>query len=248
MKARSRGARVLSLAAGIAVAGALAAGAWQGYRYLTARPVERVTLTGDTARVADSDLRALAAAVRGMTALDAMRERARRVPWVRDAAVRRVFPDGVEIRLEAYDAVARWGEEALVSSRGEIFRASFEGTLLRVRAPEAMAADVVRELPAVRASVAPIGSPVSEITVSARGGWHIVLASGLALEAGRADVPARLARFAAAWHELAAAGMQTNHADLRYANGFALRRMAAVHVPQAGVAPAARSTRPQKKK
>ena len=248
MKAPAWAARTLSIAAAVAVSGALAAAGWEGYRYLAARPVRHVAFTGDAARIAPADLRALADDVRAMTSLTAMRDRARRVPWVRDAAVRREFPDGVEIRLEAYDAVARWNDDGLLSSRGEIFRAPFAGTLLRVRAPDAMASAVVRDLAMVQESVKPIASPVSEIAVSPRGAWHVVLASGLVLEVGRSDVASRLQRFAAAWPQLAAAGTQTNHADLRYANGFALRRAASVQAVPAGVRPASPSTRPSRRK
>jgi cell division protein FtsQ len=84
----------------------------------------------------------------------------------------------------------------------------------------------VRDLAMVQESVKPIASPVSEITVSARGAWRVLLASGLVLEVGRSDIGARLGRFAAAWPQLAAAGTQTRHADLRSANGFALRTAA----------------------
>ena len=135
-----------------------------------------------------------------------------------------------------------------MSSRGEIFHATFEGTLPRVRAPDAMAAAIVAQLPEVTQAVKPIGSPIAEIAVSPRGAWHVVLASGLTLEAGRAEVAARIARFAAAWPQLAQSGTQTVHADLRYANGFALRRAAEVQAVPAGVRPAPRSPRPNRKK
>ena len=248
MKAPAWAARTLPIAAGIAVAFGLAAAGWQGYRYLAARPVRNVVFTGDAARIAPAELRALALDVRATTSLAAMRERARRVPWVRDAAVRRQFPDGVEIQLEAYDAVARWNDDALLSSRGEIFRAPYAGALMRVRAPDAMAPAIVAILADVRKSVAPIATPISEIAVSARGAWRVTLASGLVLEVGRADIAPRIERFAAAWTQLAAAGTQTQHADLRYANGFALKRAAAVQVPSAGVRPAAPSTPTSRKK
>lgn len=247
MKARARLMRVLSGVAAVAVIAALALGGWQGYRYLASRPVRSVAFEGDTARVATTDLQALADSVKAMTSMEEMRARARQVPWVRDASVRRDFPDGVRIRLDAYDAVARWGDEQLLSSRGEIFQAPPQEALIRVRAPDAMAAVIARDLAAVRAAAAPIADPIAEISVNARGAWRIALASGLVVDAGRADVPARLARFSAAWPQLAAAGTQTVHADLRYANGFALRRAALVQSPQPPAPAAARPKRPARK-
>jgi len=247
MKSPAWLARVLSAVAAVTVAAVLALGGWKGYQYLATRPVQRVAFEGDVARVALSDLQALAASVKGMTSMDEMRARARQVPWVRDASVRRDFPDGVEIRLDAYDAVARWGDDALLSSRGEIFHAPFDGALIRVRAPEAVAPLLARDLADVRAATKPMATPIVEIVVSARGAWHVVMASGLALEVGRADVVSRLARFAAAWPQLAAAGTQTVHADLRYANGFALRRAALMQSPQPAAPAAARPKHPARK-
>jgi cell division protein FtsQ len=226
MKLRPGLARALSALAAIAVVAALGVAGWQGYRYLAGRPVQRVAFEGDAKRVAPADLRALADSVKGMTSMEDMRARARQVPWVRDASVRRDFPDGVEIRLDAYDAIARWGDDALLSSRGEIFQAPLDGTLIRVRAPDAMAPLIARNLAEVQGSVKPMASAIAEIAVNPRGAWRLAMASGLVLEVGRADVAARLARFAGAWPQLADSGTQTVHADLRYANGFALRRAA----------------------
>jgi cell division protein FtsQ len=60
--------------------------------------------------------------------------------------------------------------------------------------------------------------------LSARGAWQVTLDSGLDLDLGRGGVEARIARFVSAWPELAARGIASAHADLRYPNGFALRR------------------------
>jgi len=247
MKSPAWLSRALSALAALFVLGALGVGGWQGYRYLASRPVQRVAFEGDVKRVAASDLRALAESVKGMTSMDEMRSRARQVPWVRDASVRRDFPDGVEIRLDTYDAVARWNDDALLSSRGELFRAPLEGTLVRVRAPDAIAPVLAHDLPDVQAAAQPMASAITEITVNARGAWRIALASGLVLEVGRAEVAPRLARFAAAWPQLAAAGTQTVHADLRYANGFALRRALLVQSPQTPPPGGAKPKRPARK-
>jgi cell division septal protein FtsQ len=46
------------------------------------------------------------------------------------------------------------------------------------------------------------------------------------IELGRGQVEPRLARFAAAWPQVAAAAAGATHADLRYPGGFALRGVA----------------------
>ena len=81
------------------------------------------------------------------------------------------------------------------------------------------------EYPVIASAVAPLQARVTELRLSARGGWHVVLDSGLELELGRGrgEIPPRIARFVAAWPKLAAQGVGTKFADLRHANGFAVR-------------------------
>ena len=138
--------------------------------------------------------------------------------------MRRRFPDAVEVTLETHEPLARWGDSALVSVRGDVFNAPYDGFLPRFKGPDGAAAQMVREYPAIRGGVEPLASAVTEVRVSPRGAWQVVLESGLMLDLGRGEIHARLARFIAAWPQLAAQGVQIKHADLRYANGFAMQR------------------------
>lgn len=223
--------RLLAFGAGTLAAALLAAAAWQGYAYVVAQPVKRVIFAGETDRLPHADLDALAAAVQAAPGapLASIRESARRVPWVRDATVRRRFPDALEIRFTAQSALARWDDERLVSASGEIFRGE-AANLPRFRGPEGSAALMVREHAAIAAALAPLGDAVAELRLSQRGAWTAVMASGLTLKLGRGDVRPRLERFAAAWPRLAEQGPAPQYVDLRYPNGFAARRAAVVTV------------------
>jgi cell division protein FtsQ len=223
-------ARVLHGMAALAVVATLAAAGWHGYHTLVAHPMERIVFQGDAARLAPEDLESLARDVRGATSLAAVQQRARAVPWVRDVQVRRQYPDTVEIRFEVHQVLARWGDDALVSTRGEVFAAPHAGELPRLRGPDGAAATMSRELPAIAAALAPLASPVAELRLSARGAWQVALESGLELELGRGDFQPRIARFVAAWPKLADQNAATRHADLRHANGFAVRRTAELTV------------------
>ena len=223
--------RALLALAGVLVAAILAIGAWQGYRAALAQPLRQVVFAGDLDRLPHRDLDALARSVQesGTASLESVRQAARSVPWVRDASVRRRWPDTVEVRFEAYDAVARWNDDRLVSSRGEIFVAETSGSLPRLRGPDAAAATMAREHPAIAAALQPLGTPIAELRMSPRGAWQAVMASGLVLDIGRGDVLPRVQRFAAAWPQLK--DVETKHADLRYTNGFALRAARATPTP-----------------
>ena len=228
--------RIGAALAGLAAAVALAAGAWLGIESIAEQPVKRVVFSGDVDRVARGDLDALSQSIIGESrtsaSLAAMREAARRLPWVREATVRRRFPDAVEIALEAHVPAARWGDAALVSTRGEVFAAEFAGDLPRLRGPEGTAAAMLDQYRALAPAVAPLAARITELRLSPRGAWHAVLDTGITLDLGRGDVAPRLLRFAAAWPSLDAAARDTLRADLRYGNGFALQARKASVAPE----------------
>jgi cell division protein FtsQ len=244
--------RIVPATAALLALAALAGGAWYGFDAISAQPIRRVTFAGDVQRLARADLEAFARSVEGAASsgasLGAVREAARRIAWVREATVRRRFPDAVEVTFEAHEPFARWGERGLVSTRGEVFAADYEGFLPKFTGPESSAAQMAREYPAIRDAVAPLASAVTELKLSARGAWQVILDSGLSLDLGRGDFHPRLARFVAAWPQLASQGVETRHADLRYANGFALQRAAEVRPAAPPAAEAAPRTHPRREK
>ncbi len=223
-------ALALRAAAGLAAAAVLAAGAWAGWDALQRRPVTDVRFTGETARVPADALERLAAGLRGRAVRDVplaqVREAVRRLPWVRDCAVRLAFPGTLQVRVEAHVPLARWDDARLVSERGELFAARYEGELPRFTGPEGSAADMAAEWGAIVAAAAPLGSPVRELRLTARRAWQVRLASGFTLDLGRGEIVPRLTRFAAAWPQVAAVAASATRADLRYPNGFALRGLA----------------------
>ena len=217
--------RIVPAIAAMAGVGLLAMTAWHGYRAALSQPLERVIFAGEVDRLPPAELEALSRTVvsAGAAGLAEIRDAARRVPWVREATVRRQFPDAVEVTFEVHQALARWNERQLVSPRGEVFTAAAPAALPRFRGPEGAAGAMTAEYPAIVAALAPLGSPVKELHLSARGAWGVVLESGLAVELGRDDWKARTHRFAAAWPRLAEDARAARYADLRYPNGFALR-------------------------
>jgi cell division protein FtsQ len=220
--------RVLPAAAGAAMVAVLAAGAWYGYGYATSLPIQRVVFVGDAGRIARVDLEAFAQSVQGASptgaSLAAVREAARRIPWVRDASVRRRFPDAIEISFETHEPLARWAEGGLVSTRGQVFVADHSVFLPVFKGPAGAVQRMAQTYPSIVKALVPLASAVVEVRVSARGGWTVLLESGLALELGREDIVPRMERFAAAWPQLVAQGGAMRHADLRYNSGFAMRQ------------------------
>ena len=171
--------------------------------------------------------------------LDTAQAAFERMPWVRTATVRRLWPDGIELNLEEHRAVALWtpqdGEPRLVSTRGEVFAASSRDPLPVFNGPEGSAARVLARYEEFRDSLNAIGRKPVAVQLSAREAWQVRLDDGVLLELGR-DQPRhplteRLGRFTS--HYTAVSGavrsrLQTvGVVDMRYPNGFALRPKAA---------------------
>ena len=148
-----------------------------------------------------------------------------KLPWVRSASVRRVWPDRLEVALEEHVALARWGDDALVNVHGEKFSASTDASLPLFIAPPGTEAEVARRYASFARIVAPL-APLERVVLTPRFAWQLRLAGGLNVMLGRdADAAeARLQRFVAVYDQTLK-NIQRRHeyVDLRYPNGFALR-------------------------
>ena len=156
--------------------------------------------------------------------IDELRSALERLPWVRHANVRRVWPDGLEVSLEEQVPLARWAAGGLVNQQGEPFAGEAAGALPLFSAPAGTEAELARRYLRFSQRLAPLASPIERLTLSARLAWEVKLANGLELKLGRdaQAAEAKLERFVAAYqaNPLAPLGAVV---DLRYPNGFAVR-------------------------
>jgi cell division protein FtsQ len=146
------------------------------------------------------------------------------LPWVRRVALRRVWPDRIEVAIEEHVPLARWSPQGLVNTHGELFAGAHDGALPLFGGPAGSAKEITIQYHLFSKLLADIGEAPREITISARRAWRVKLAGGMTLDLGRERVEERLERFVAAWpRTIARMGRRVEHADLRYPNGFAVR-------------------------
>lgn len=165
--------------------------------------------------------------------LDATRAAIEKLPWVRSAAVRRLWPDGLSLTLEEHVAVAQWryqnGEPGLVNPQGEVFVADLPDdapSLPRLSGPEGTAAEILARHGEFNRAVASIGRSVTAVALSPRRAWRLRLDDGVAIELGRDEerhpLAERLGRFVANYENVKTRLGGVRVADMRYPNGFAV--------------------------
>ncbi|SEP26018.1 cell division protein FtsQ/DivIB [Nitrosovibrio sp. Nv6] len=156
--------------------------------------------------------------------LETTRKAFSKLPWVRAASVRRVWPKGLDVTLEEHVALARWGSDALVSTRGEIFSAASNGKLPVFEGPRENSGEMVRKYVAFSKLLRRLQQNIEQINLSPRGAWRIRLENGAVLELGREQMEPRLARYVLVHDQNAAQlNQRLSYVDLRYPDGFAAR-------------------------
>jgi cell division protein FtsQ len=163
--------------------------------------------------------------------LDRIRELSEGVPWVRHARIRRVWPDGLEVRVEEHEALALWDDGRIVSTYGELFSANLaeaeeDGALPEFSGPLGTEKLVVSRFAELRRLLVPLNLQPLGLSLSTRQAWSAELSDGSKLLMGRDQglpIDERVQRWVAAYPQARAKlNARPELIDLRYPNGFAL--------------------------
>ena len=223
---------ILAAAAALVVAGAV----W--LVRVPSLPVRQVVFTQELPHTRRADLeQALPAALKGnffSLDLEDVRGTLEKLPWVRKVELRRVWPAGLEVKVEEHRPVARWGEGRgeLVNTFGEVFAATAPAAEMAVLpllyGPSGTAPEVLKRYGEFVGSLKPLGQRPVQVTLSPRLAWQLKLENGMVVEMGReqpkSPVAVRLQRFIEAYPgTVGKRPVPPSVVDLRYPNGFAMR-------------------------
>lgn len=160
-----------------------------------------------------------------------IKEDIQQMPWVAAVDVWRVWPDALAVTVSEKQAVARWGDEGLVTQQGEIFYPQ----------PEALALELLQGLPQLHGQkntekemlerfyasnklMRGLGLQVAHLSFDRRRAWRMQLNNGLEVLLGRQEGLRRVKRFVLFYPTLLATRVQeAGVIDMRYPNGFAIK-------------------------
>lgn len=229
-----------SLLFGVAVLLLLGALLGWGAR-LPAFAIKGVSVSGDVAHYNAITLRAnVLPRLQGtFFTLDvtAARQAFETLPWVRQAIVRRDFPNRLKVQLQEHQAVAFWdinGDLRLVNSFGEVFEANTgeleQDDLPRLSGPEGRSAQVLAMHQTLQPLFTELDLRLDALALTPRGAWRAQLDTGTQLELGSGgalELLARAERFLTTVTQITARYQRTpqqlDSVDLRHTDGYAIR-------------------------
>ena len=209
--------------------------------------VRAIRIDGDITRNSVSTIRASAAPQLSgnffTMDLSAGRRAFESVPWVRQAVVRRIWPNRLAVRLEEHRAAALWGrpdaEDKLVNTFGEVFEANLgdveDESLATLVGPDGTSARMLALLTRLGPVLAP--ARIETLALSGRGSWRVELDSGAEVELGRGsddEIIERTQRFVATVGQVTSRYERPlEYADLRHNQAYAvrLRGVSTTHPP-----------------
>jgi cell division protein FtsQ len=202
------------------------------------RPLARLEVAGQFQRVAPLQIEQAVAPFRGAgflsVDLDALKAALESIPWVDRARVERRWPSAVRVLVTEHVAAARWGEDGLINTRGELFLRGARHVppeLPLLSGPHGSEAQVARLYLDTYPRLLGVGMRLARVELDARGAWQLTLVSGAQVRLGRQDVPARLERFIRVASPIVAArASEVSYVDLRYSSGFSVGWNAAARV------------------
>lgn len=155
--------------------------------------------------------------------LDQMVDSFEKLPWAESVSLRRRWPNVLEITLEEHQPLARWGDTAILDTKGKKFSAATSLDLPVFIGENGVESEMIDGFRRFSAMLASTGHGIVEIKVTDRRAWTVTLDNGLVMELGREEVDERLGRFVDVFDRTLSTLPKLTYVDLRYPNGFAVR-------------------------
>ena len=148
------------------------------------------------------------------------------LPWIEAAAVEKIWPNNIRIKLSIHDTVARWNKNAYLLDNGVVYQPHIPLTATPL--PELSSAQ--NDAPALlalyyafKADLATEALSIQSLTETSEREYVVVLSNGIVLNLGDKDLQQRVHRFVRTYPlELVDKANRIAYVDLRYENGMAV--------------------------
>ncbi len=194
-------------------------------------PIQQVQIQGEFRYLSREEvMQALEGRVRGgffNVDVAAIQSAVKTMGWVDEVSVRRVWPNTVRVAVFEQVPVARWGDDALLNTRGEVFAReghALQDKLPALQGPVGREQALLQEYQQLAGVLSASQLEIVRLVQDERRALEMTLNNGVEVQLGRKEPLARMRRFLRAYPSLVTSRDETlQRVDLRYSNGFAAR-------------------------
>ena len=198
-------------------------------------PLSKLVVTGERHYTRNDDIRqsilALGPPGTFMTQdVNIIQSQIERLPWIKQASVRKQWPDELKIHLVEYVPIARWNDQHMMDVDGNSFSVptdrAKEQNLPLLFGPEGSESEVLQGYRDMGQVLAKDKFTLKEAAMTARRSWQLTLNNGIKLNLGRGDTMKRLSRVGELYpvlqQQAQTDGKEISYVDLRYDSGAAV--------------------------
>lgn len=198
-------------------------------------PIKQVKIEGNLARSDSAQLEQISQKyIRGnifRANLNGAQTAFETMPWIDTVTISRRLPDTVEIKLVEHKPVARWKDGRLVDSNGQIFKAPSDEPLPAFEGEPGTEKNMVEHYELFSQQLVPLNLKMRKLVYTPRSAWYVELDNGITVHLGREKEKERLIRFTEVWRSILKPQQAVlDYVDMRYKDGFAIRKKAAEEV------------------
>lgn len=197
-----------------------------------ARPqqISRLQIEGDFKRVSARDIEARVRKRLGEgfveLGLTEVKTDIESMPWIARARVERVWPAGIRIRIWEREPFARWGNDALIDTQGQVFKPKPEeipATLPMLAGIKGREREVMQVYGSMKSALESTPLALIGLSLDPRGEWSALTQSGIALRLGQSSPEGKIDSLrSVVLRTLTPRMSEVEYIDLRYTNGFAV--------------------------
>ena len=172
--------------------------------------------------------------------IDNIQRNVEELPWVKNAYVRRVWPESITVHVEEHKPVARWGDRSLLTDNFKLFAPpQLNGTvdsnlnevdgLPVLYSPKRRHVSLLKLLNETKAKLDAVEAPLEGMVEDERRSLTLYLKNDVKVVIGHREVEKRITRFTEIFRSyIAPVYDDIAKVDLRYTNGFTMARKGTV--------------------
>ncbi|AKJ41427.1 cell division protein FtsQ [Pragia fontium] len=234
---RSNGTQLVGVVFLLMVIGTIVWGCWAVISWMNDAqrlPLSRLVVTGERHITTNDDIRQtiLSSGEPGTFMsqdVDVLQQQILHLKWIKQASVRKQWPDELKIHIVEYVPYARWNDLQLIDKDGNVFSVPAERvsdkTLPLLYGPEGGEKEVLEGYNSMSQALAAGKFKLKTVAMSERRSWQLVLDNDVRIELGRENRTQRLDRFISLYpilQQQAPADKRIASLDMRYDTGSAV--------------------------